>query len=435
MKNIKNTIGLLFVTAILFNQALPVSQEIQNAEVAVEQVDKKMSLLDQIMQQVHIIVTSEDKSVRLHAKKELTRLMKHTGLDLTIKEAIESDIEIIKSLLIPSELDAAYQRLVNTYNKINAQANIVDATIEAIEMVENASPEELAETIEQAKQKIEQAEQEQGFLGRMYTKAKRLVTAPVDYVFGKEASYAKTAFYTAVGLAVLAVGGYGVYQYANANGKIFTEKRDYDLEWFDEMIEKYSQSPEDASINQRYSNEVIDKSAYQIEKYVHERKKELKQKPILSDRDRNTIDAQLHALSEFSYFFFEKNWTPGGGWRSNDTVLLRDSDNLSKDSLYLKDFAEIMQSNGSRSSLVNEQANFESRDWYNADRQEILRTLQQYNEFITENEKALSEKTDLPTDTLYKSGLSDKAIERVEKLEQSMKKPTFLQQFFLKEKK
>lgn len=86
--------------------------------------------------------------------------------------------------------------------------------MQATEMVQNASPEDLEETIAQANQKIKDAQQqEQGFVKRMYTKAKRFVTAPVDYVFGEEASYAKTAFYAAVGLAVLAVGTYGAYKY------------------------------------------------------------------------------------------------------------------------------------------------------------------------------------------------------------------------------
>lgn len=81
-------------------------------------------------------------------------------------------------------------------------------------MVQNTSPDELKETIEQAQQKIEDAKQkEQGFMGRMYSKAKRFVTAPVDYVFGKEESYLKTAFYAAVGLAVVAAATYGGYQY------------------------------------------------------------------------------------------------------------------------------------------------------------------------------------------------------------------------------
>src|ERR1700689_4540855 len=74
-------------------------------------------------------------------------------------------------------------------------------TVQAIETV-----------VEESFEQVER-EQEQGFAVRMYAKAQRMVTAPVDYVFGEESSYAKTAFYGVVSAAVLATGAYGVYRY------------------------------------------------------------------------------------------------------------------------------------------------------------------------------------------------------------------------------
>lgn len=261
MKKLKNIIGISFLSLVLGVLPLQGSQGVQSAEIAVEQVDKKMSLLDQIMQQVQITITSEDKTTRQQAKKELTRLMKHKDLDATIKKAIESDIKVIKNPLTRSESDAAYQRLLSTYKKVNARANIVDATVEATEMVQNASPEDLEETIAQAKQKIEEAEQEeQGFMARMYTKAKRFVTAPVDYVFGKEASYAKTAFYAAVGFAVAAAGAYVYKTYGKKDdlfhGDIYGETSAIPSEQGLAELKQLGDTPElqEKAVNQQFNN-------------------------------------------------------------------------------------------------------------------------------------------------------------------------------------
>ncbi len=65
---------------------------------------------------------------------------------------------------------------------------------------------------------VEKAQKEkQGIIGRWSSKAKKMVTKPVNYVFGEESSYAKTAFYTVVGAAILAVGTYGTYRYFYGN--------------------------------------------------------------------------------------------------------------------------------------------------------------------------------------------------------------------------
>lgn len=59
--------------------------------------------------------------------------------------------------------------------------------------------------------------EDQGFLARTYDKAQRIVSVPVDYVFGEKDSYAKKTFYVVAGGAILAVGGYSLYRYFYGN--------------------------------------------------------------------------------------------------------------------------------------------------------------------------------------------------------------------------
>jgi hypothetical protein len=217
MKNLKYSISffVIFLYVVGVIQPLHGGQAvIETVQMSIEKVDKEMSLLDQIIEQANIIVDGVDQKSRAQAKRELISLMKRKDLDAKIKDAINDDIEIIKKPKTKRALHAARIRLLNTYTKINSQANVVDTLAEATAMVKNASPENLEETVAQAKEKVEKAEKEQqSTMGQWYAKAKRVVTAPVDYVFGEESSYAKTAFYAAVGLAVLAAGAYGMYQY------------------------------------------------------------------------------------------------------------------------------------------------------------------------------------------------------------------------------
>lgn len=215
MKSLKHSISFfaifLYVAGIM--QPLYGAQAVvKTVQMSIEKVDKEISLLDKIIEQANIIVDGADQKIRNQAKKELIALMKNKDLDSKIKQAINDDIEIIKKSKTQRELDAARTRLLNTYTKINSQANVVETIAKATAMVKNASPENLKETIAQAKEKIEKAEEEQqSTMGWWYAKAKRMVTAPVDYVFGEESSYAKTAFYGAIGLAVLAAGTVGMY--------------------------------------------------------------------------------------------------------------------------------------------------------------------------------------------------------------------------------
>ncbi len=219
MKSLKDCFwGIFFVVAVA-GQPLHGAQGGSTVEAVVESVDQKISLLDQIIHHAMNIVDFPDRGNRSRSKKELIKLMNNKELDAKIKDAIKSDIEIIKNGKTTYAVNAAFQRLLATYNKINAQANVVDTIAEATEMVKNASPEELKEAIAQAKKKIEEAqEEEQGIMGRWYSKAKKMVTRPVNYVFGEESSYAKTAFYAAVGAAILAAGAYGAYQYGINSG-------------------------------------------------------------------------------------------------------------------------------------------------------------------------------------------------------------------------
>ncbi len=219
MRNLKNIpFGIFFLLTVVAQESHSAQAVIKTAQISAEKVDKEMSLLDQIIEQANRVVDGADQRIRNQAKKELISLMKRKDLDAKIKDAISDDIEIIKKSKAKGELHAARIRLLNTYTKINSQANVVETIAEATAMVKNASPENLEETIAQAKEKIEKAEEEQqSTMGRWYAKAKRMVTAPVDYVFGEESSYAKTAFYGTVGLAFLAAGAYGVYQYGSGN--------------------------------------------------------------------------------------------------------------------------------------------------------------------------------------------------------------------------
>jgi len=106
--------------------------------------------------------------------------MESEELDAKIKDAIKDDIKIIKSPRTTTRrrLYDARIRLLDTYAEIDSQANLVEAIAHATKMVENASPEELDAVLLEAKEIIEKAEDEQqGTLGRWYTKAKRMVTS------------------------------------------------------------------------------------------------------------------------------------------------------------------------------------------------------------------------------------------------------------------
>jgi len=214
----------LFLATTAASMPLHAMKAEKKVAASVERVDKEMSLLERIVAQANIVVDGADQQARIEAKKELTKLMKSKELDAKIKDAIKDDIKIIKNPRSKREMHEARIRLLNTYGEIDSQANVVEAIAQATKMVENASPEEFDAVLIEAKKMVEAAEEEQGFAARMYAKAKRIVTAPVNYVFGEESSKAKTAFYAAVGLAVLSAGAYVAYQYygvyPNAEGAV-----------------------------------------------------------------------------------------------------------------------------------------------------------------------------------------------------------------------
>jgi hypothetical protein len=209
--SIKVIVGLFLMMVIVSMSVHVVKAGEKDVEMFVEQ---EMSLLDRIVEQACIVVDFKDQKARFGAKKELTKLMKKKELNKTIKAAIKDDVEVIKNSKTKRELYAARHRLIIIANEIRAKADVIVATAEATEMVQNALPEDLEKTIAQAKKKIEEAEKaEQGMMTRLYVRAKRMVTDPVDYVFGEESSMAKTAFYAAVGLAASAAVVYSAYQY------------------------------------------------------------------------------------------------------------------------------------------------------------------------------------------------------------------------------
>jgi len=215
MKNLKNILGVLFLALAVVGSPIHGAETAwEKIEASVKRVDKEMSLLDHIIKQANVAVDSTDQKARAQAKRNLDTLMKSKDLDENIKDAIQKDITTIKNPITKRQMYAARISLLNTYAKINTQANVVEAIAHATEMVENASPEELDEVFLEAKEMIEKAEEEQqGIVGRWYAKAKRMVTAPVDYIFGQESSYAKTAFYAVAGAALLAAGAYAASNY------------------------------------------------------------------------------------------------------------------------------------------------------------------------------------------------------------------------------
>jgi len=224
MRNLKNISFGIFLLLAVVTQSYGAQAVVKTAQISAEKVDRKMSLLDQIIEQANMVVDGTDQKIRHQAKRELVSLMKRKDLDVKIKDAIQDDIEAIKNAKTKRALHAARIRLLNTYTKINSQANVVETIAEATAMVKNAAPENVEETIAQAKEKIEKAEEEQqSTMGRWYAKAKRMVTAPVDYVFGEESSYAKTAFYGAIGVAALAAGAYGMYNLSEQSSPKYSE--------------------------------------------------------------------------------------------------------------------------------------------------------------------------------------------------------------------
>jgi len=416
----KNFLWILFMVGIM--SPLYSAQEGKKTEAILKRVDKEMSILDEIIEKVDIIVDSSDESGRIQAKKQLKHLMDNKDLDETIKNAIRNDIEIIKKFKTKTkkELHEARQRLFIIDDQINSQANVIDAIAQATKMIENASPEELDQVIAQAKEKIEQAETEkQGFFGRAYAKAKRIITAPVNYVFGEESSRAKTIFYTAVGLAIAAAAGYYAHQ-SYSSGRIgpISEEEDSRLSFLDKEIESLSKSSS-------YSGAVAMKSRYQIEKYIRQREEALNQEPNNKD-----AAARLHALKEFHYFFLYKHWAPG---EYAAAILLRNPENLSSNSPYLEQLGDIMWTHGSRTSLrVDDRNNVigaigMSHDEAKADYDEFMKTLHQYNKFILEDESDLSRKVNIPVDELYKM---DYKSEYINELEKSVQKPTWWQRLF-----
>lgn len=213
MKNLKMIFAGALVLAAVNGSLHAFKPTTRRTQDPIERVDKEMSLLDQIIEHVNTLMGPVTPRTSSRIKKELTRLVNHEDLDAKIKEAIAGDIEIIKNPKTKPERRAAYDRLLEVYKTINAQAHVVETVAEATEMVKNASPEEIEEAIKKAKEKIKKAEEwEQSTMGRMYKRAQEMVAVPVDYVFGEEDSWAKHRFYDAAKIAMAAAAAYAAYR-------------------------------------------------------------------------------------------------------------------------------------------------------------------------------------------------------------------------------
>src|SRR5690348_5055517 len=119
MKNLKISIGLLFLALAISPDLLQAEYEVkESTQEVIEQIDKKMSLFEDIMAEVTmIVVPSTQTARRTQAKKELTRLMKSKELNVQIKDLIKDDIEVIKTPTSQDVLVSAYQRLFATYEQ------------------------------------------------------------------------------------------------------------------------------------------------------------------------------------------------------------------------------------------------------------------------------------------------------------------------------
>src|SRR5690242_15369187 len=96
MKNMKNIIGLLFLTASFSIQSLHAGSPYKKVEIIGLDTHEKMSLLDHILYYVEII-RDEPHNTLAQGKSRaiISSLMKDKDLDRDIKNAIEDDIDII----------------------------------------------------------------------------------------------------------------------------------------------------------------------------------------------------------------------------------------------------------------------------------------------------------------------------------------------------
>jgi hypothetical protein len=203
MKNSFNKIYLSFSITILLPLIIVASND-----VPLEHIKQEITTLNRILELAHIITFTEsnktNKDDLKKAQTELGKLIKQ--LDSTIKNIIFSDIEIIRKTRSKDIYQqVAYKRLVAKINTIKAQVEVIETTEQAAHTIA-ATPDALkAVQITKQQQKVEAAEkdaQQQGIVSHITTQ-----------IFGKEASWAKTAFYAAVGAATIGALYYG-YQHA-----------------------------------------------------------------------------------------------------------------------------------------------------------------------------------------------------------------------------
>ena len=224
-KVIKNLFGLFLVAVVAIMPLQGMENKVgQGVEASAANVAQEISLLDQILELAGRVLEAEDNKSRSVAKKELAHLIGSKELSIKIKELIKDDVAIIQKTTNKTieASQEAYNHLLDVIASINAQANVIVITQQATRMVQNAPEGEKLAVMQLAYQKIQKATKAaQNIAISVYSGAKGMVTRPVNYVFGKEDSTAKTAFYATVGVLVLASGAYGSYRY----GVDATDKR------------------------------------------------------------------------------------------------------------------------------------------------------------------------------------------------------------------
>ena len=210
-KTLKN-IFLTLLTAIAISgqlHAVKPAKEQEN-QPPIEHITEVVSLLDQIYEQAYIIVLAlrNDNRALMAAKKKLRTFL--TKLDAKTHEALSDTIKTIidsNDMLVIGKTCHLLRRKIEA---IKADAAVVETAQDAAIAVNAVSDELKPAVIAEQAQKVQEAEEtakQQSYLSRLKS-----------HVFGDEVSWAKAAFYTAVGAAAI-VGLYYGYQHNAEIGK------------------------------------------------------------------------------------------------------------------------------------------------------------------------------------------------------------------------
>ncbi len=171
------------------------------------QVNEELSTIDKIMEQIKRIIKSSGETARktrAEAKTKINKFMK--DLEPQIKQAIEEDVQIILGTTDKNKAEAkeAYNRIIETVNIINAQADVINALDNANRAIKLAPAEMKEQVIAEQVQNVQAAEakaEEMGMMARMTGRVKSALAAPGNYFFGEQRTALKTAVEVTVGLA------------------------------------------------------------------------------------------------------------------------------------------------------------------------------------------------------------------------------------------